>query len=150
EARDAAWSGRVGARVRWRRSVLLRRRKQREGESRPPAQASLRDPCRLHEQVNEAALTGEVRRRLTGRAGATTSATTEQPSSLRKDVERIAVAVDNIVSLRHLLLEVRIILLGRPSDGCEWVSAVHECLCSARSRHAHIAATIESPRRVRK
>jgi hypothetical protein len=36
EARDAAWGRRVGARVRWRRSVLLRRRKQREGENRPP------------------------------------------------------------------------------------------------------------------
>ena len=32
---------RVGARVRWRRSVLLRRRKQRQGERRPPAQVSL-------------------------------------------------------------------------------------------------------------
>ncbi len=42
EPRDAAWRGRVGTRVRWRRSVLLRRRKQREGENRPPAQASLR------------------------------------------------------------------------------------------------------------
>src|SRR3989441_9600927 len=41
EARDAARSERVGARVRWRRSVLLRRRKEREGESRPPAQARL-------------------------------------------------------------------------------------------------------------
>ena len=41
EARDAARSGRVGARVRWRRSVLLRRRKEREGEDRPPAQARL-------------------------------------------------------------------------------------------------------------
>ena len=40
-ARDAAWSGRVGARIRRRRSVLLRRRKQRESESRPPAQARL-------------------------------------------------------------------------------------------------------------
>ena len=39
EARDAAWNGRVGARIRWRRSVLLRRRKQRQGESRPPTQA---------------------------------------------------------------------------------------------------------------
>ena len=42
EAPDAAWSGCVGARIRWRRSVLLRRRKQREGESRPPTQARLR------------------------------------------------------------------------------------------------------------
>ena len=41
EARDAARRGRVGARVRWRRSVLLRRRKQREGESHPPSQARL-------------------------------------------------------------------------------------------------------------
>ena len=42
EARDAARRGRVGARVRWRRSVLLRRRKQREGESHPSTQARLR------------------------------------------------------------------------------------------------------------
>ena len=41
--RDAARRGRVGARVRWRRSVLLRRRKQREGESRPPTPANLRE-----------------------------------------------------------------------------------------------------------
>src|SRR5881628_500011 len=41
EARDAARSGGVGARVRRRRSVLLRRRQQREGESRPAPQASL-------------------------------------------------------------------------------------------------------------
>jgi hypothetical protein len=39
EARDAARSRRVGARIRWRRSVLLRRRKQRESENRPPAKA---------------------------------------------------------------------------------------------------------------
>ena len=38
-ARDAARSGRLGARVRRRRSVLLRRRKERQGEGRPPAQA---------------------------------------------------------------------------------------------------------------
>ena len=31
--------GAVGARVRWRRSVLLRRRKERQGESRAPAEA---------------------------------------------------------------------------------------------------------------
>ncbi len=37
-----AGSGRVGARVRWWRSALLRRRTQREGESCPPAQASFR------------------------------------------------------------------------------------------------------------
>jgi hypothetical protein len=55
--RDAARSGRVGARVRWRRSVLLRGRKQRGGQDRPPAQARLRDgqrlgdPRRLHEPV---------------------------------------------------------------------------------------------------
>ena len=73
-ARDAAWVGRVGARVRWRRSVLLRRRQQREGESRPPAQARLRGrrrrerPRQLHEQVIEAALTGKVRRSLARRA----------------------------------------------------------------------------------
>jgi hypothetical protein len=34
-ARHAARSGRVRARVRWRRSVLLRRRQQRESEDRP-------------------------------------------------------------------------------------------------------------------
>jgi hypothetical protein len=66
EARDAARSARVGARVRWRRSVLLRRGKQREDQGRPPAQARLscrqrlRDPRRFHEQVIEAALTGEL------------------------------------------------------------------------------------------
>ncbi|MCU1273120.1 MAG: hypothetical protein JWO48_551, partial [Bryobacterales bacterium] len=48
-------------------SVLLRRRKEREGEDRPPAQARLRDgqrlrdPRRLHEQVIEAAVAGELR-----------------------------------------------------------------------------------------
>jgi hypothetical protein len=41
EAPDAARNGRVGARIRWRRSLLLRRRKEREGEGRPPAQARL-------------------------------------------------------------------------------------------------------------
>ena len=41
KARDAAWRRRVGARIRWRRPVLLRRRKQRKGESRPPAQVRL-------------------------------------------------------------------------------------------------------------
>jgi hypothetical protein len=72
-------------RIRWRRSVLLRRRKQREGENRPPTQARfrgrqrLRDPRRLHEQVTEAALTGQVRRSLARRARATRSATTERP-----------------------------------------------------------------------
>ena len=40
-ARDAARHGRVGARVRRRRSVLLRRRKQREGAGRAPAEARL-------------------------------------------------------------------------------------------------------------
>ena len=39
-ARDAARHGRVGPRIRWRRSVLLRRRQEREGEGRPPAEAS--------------------------------------------------------------------------------------------------------------
>src|SRR5215472_7500185 len=42
EARDAGWSGCVGTRVRWRGSLFLRRRKQREGESRPPTQTRLR------------------------------------------------------------------------------------------------------------
>ena len=37
EARNAARRQRVGARVRWRRSVLLRRRKQRQGASRSSA-----------------------------------------------------------------------------------------------------------------
>ena len=65
-ARDAARSGRVGARVRWRRSVLLRRRREREGEDRPPAQARLRarqrlrEPRRLHAHVIEAAPVGCV------------------------------------------------------------------------------------------
>ena len=35
-----------GARVRWWRSVVLRRRQEREGEGRPPAQARLRRPPR--------------------------------------------------------------------------------------------------------
>src|SRR6266851_882489 len=67
EARDAARSGRFGARVRWRRSVLLRRRKEREGADRPTAQTRvldgqrLRVARRLHEQVIEAALAGERR-----------------------------------------------------------------------------------------
>ena len=56
--RDAARSGRVGARVRWRRSVLRWRRKERQAESRPPAQARLRGRRRLHDQVDEAALAG--------------------------------------------------------------------------------------------
>src|ERR1700759_3166 len=47
EARDATGSRRVRARVRWRPSVLLRRRKQREGEIRPPTQARLRVRQRL-------------------------------------------------------------------------------------------------------
>ena len=40
ETRDAAGNRRIGARMRWRRSVLLRRRKQRQGESDPPAPVS--------------------------------------------------------------------------------------------------------------
>jgi hypothetical protein len=36
ESRDAARSGHFGTRVRWRRSVLLRRRQQRQGENRAP------------------------------------------------------------------------------------------------------------------
>ncbi len=43
ETRDAVRRRRVGARVRRRRSILLRRRAEREGESRPTAQAKLRD-----------------------------------------------------------------------------------------------------------
>ena len=42
---------RVGARVRRRRSVLLRGRKQREGAGRPPAQASLCDARRLRGEI---------------------------------------------------------------------------------------------------
>jgi hypothetical protein len=44
----------------------LRRRQEREGEDHPPAQARLRagqrlrEPCRLYEQVIEAALAGEL------------------------------------------------------------------------------------------
>src|ERR1700686_5253372 len=48
-AREAARSERFGARVRWRRSVLLRRRREREGEDRPPAQTRLRNGQRLRE-----------------------------------------------------------------------------------------------------
>jgi len=47
--RERSWRGsrcRPGwacrGRIRWRRSVLLRRRKEREGQSRPPAKTSLR------------------------------------------------------------------------------------------------------------
>src|SRR3546814_12255512 len=36
--RHAAWRGCIGARVRWRRHLLLRRRQQRNGEGRPPPQ----------------------------------------------------------------------------------------------------------------
>ena len=51
EARDAAWSRRVGARIRWRRSVLLRRRKQRQGESRPPTQSLIRKSGRRFRKI---------------------------------------------------------------------------------------------------
>src|SRR5262249_51644411 len=37
--RDAAWTERFRTRVRWRRSVLLRGRKERKGEGRSPARA---------------------------------------------------------------------------------------------------------------
>ena len=53
---NAAWSRRVGARVRWRRSVLLRRRKGWEVRAvRRPSRGlrggqRLRDPRRLHKQ----------------------------------------------------------------------------------------------------
>ena len=69
EARDAARSGRFRARVRWRRSVLLRRRKEREGEDRPPAQARLRDSQRLRQRGDGLTLpatggcSGRLRRR---------------------------------------------------------------------------------------
>ena len=42
DARDATRRGCLGARVRWRRSLLLRQRPEREGESGPPARATLR------------------------------------------------------------------------------------------------------------
>src|SRR5438093_1305395 len=42
EARDAARCESFGARVRWRRSVLLRRRTEREGQDGPAAQTGLR------------------------------------------------------------------------------------------------------------
>ena len=64
EARDAGRGRRVGARVRWRRPVLLRRREQWEGESRPPTRGRQRlreDPRRLHGQVVAAALAGIAR-----------------------------------------------------------------------------------------
>ena len=44
DARDAAGDGRLGARVGWRRSVLLRRRPQRDREGCSPARASGRGP----------------------------------------------------------------------------------------------------------
>jgi len=50
---------RIGARVRWRRSVLLRRGEEREGENRPWAQAPHRAG---QEQMIEPALTGELHR----------------------------------------------------------------------------------------
>src|SRR6185437_13261293 len=53
--------GCVGARIRWRRPVLLRWRKERQGKDRPPSQTELRDwqrpqgfGQRLHEQIIEA------------------------------------------------------------------------------------------------
>ena len=55
EARDAARSGRVGARVRWRRSVLLRRRNQREGgPSAGPGEAPPRRRLRAEIPVDSA------------------------------------------------------------------------------------------------
>src|SRR5262249_54550075 len=47
KARDAGPTGCVGTRVRWRRSLLLRRRKQREGEGRSPTHT------RFHDQTEE-------------------------------------------------------------------------------------------------
>ena len=41
KSRDAAWNRRVGTRIRWRRPVLLRRRRQREGQSSTPAPTRL-------------------------------------------------------------------------------------------------------------
>src|SRR5439155_18113545 len=55
-------------------SVLLWRRKEREGEDRPPAQATLRggqrlrDPRRLHDQVIEPALAGGLSTSTSGSA----------------------------------------------------------------------------------
>ena len=54
QARYAGRCRRVGLGMRWPRSILLRRRNEREGEGRPAAQVRLRDPRRLHEQVIEA------------------------------------------------------------------------------------------------
>ena len=48
-ARDAGRNRRVGAGVRWRRPVLLRRRKQRQGASRSPTQTRVHGPQRLQE-----------------------------------------------------------------------------------------------------
>ena len=47
KSRDAARRGCFGARIRWRRPVLLRRQQERQGESRPPAHARRRDGQRL-------------------------------------------------------------------------------------------------------
>ena len=55
--RDAARRERVGAGVRWRRSVLLWRWKQREGARRPPAQAWL---CRRRQLQNPRQSQGQV------------------------------------------------------------------------------------------
>ncbi len=54
-ARYAGRCRRVRARVRWRRSVLLRRRNEREGQSRPAAQARLRGGPALRSASSPAA-----------------------------------------------------------------------------------------------
>ena len=53
DSRHAARRDRVGARIRWRRPVLLRRRQQRQGESRPPAEARRQDAGRFQAQIAE-------------------------------------------------------------------------------------------------
>src|SRR5262245_42367222 len=67
DARDAAWSVRLGARVRWRRSVLLRRRREREGSGGPPAQARLLPQVAPGQRAFEAAAGEEYDRGTRGR-----------------------------------------------------------------------------------
>ena len=49
-SRDAGRNWRLGTRIRWRRSVFLRRRKQRKGESHSPAQARHRSRRRRQDR----------------------------------------------------------------------------------------------------
>ena len=50
DAPEGARTGRFGARIRWWRPVLLRRRHERDGEGRPPARARLRGTWRIRDR----------------------------------------------------------------------------------------------------